>query len=141
MKMKPGALFIAISLMVTSAQAGVFKCQTAEGIKYSEIPCPSGSTTTTVRSISVADPQQPPVTSTTATGSGINDINAVPLPVPDKQRRGYEKFLSSPKPRAFLICTDRSVVSFTGQEQFIKKKIAEMAPGCRPYAIDDSVVW
>jgi curved DNA-binding protein CbpA len=79
---------------------------------------------------------------TMQTRSGdVNDINSVPLPNPTTQRRAYYDFLSKRNPRAFVICTDGSVLIFSGEMKFINQKITEMSGRCSPYAIDDAVVW
>lgn len=41
--MKQVFLFIALTLIAVSARADVFKCQTANGVVYSEQPCAKGA--------------------------------------------------------------------------------------------------
>lgn len=71
----------------------------------------------------------------------IYDINAVPLPAPATQRRAYAAFLALRGSRAFVICNDRRVISYSGNPSFISQKLASLPSGCSTYAIDNNVVW
>lgn len=135
-------LILLMAMTLTApAQAGVFKCQTPDGIKYSEQPCPAGSTSASIRPVSVADQPQSSSSPAPKSKASVSNITAVPLPAPDKQRGAYESFLTRPNPRAFVICSDGRVQSLFGDKAFIKSRLAKLDSGCRPYAIDDSVVW
>jgi hypothetical protein len=132
--MKHLTLFLFLVLTTSVAQANVFKCKTPEGIIYSEQPCPTGSTASSIRTSQAPTQQQ-------STQSGINNVNAVPLPVPEKQRGAYEAFLSRPNPKAFVICTDGRVMTLSGKSEFVDKQLSSLPAGCSPYAVNDSVVW
>jgi hypothetical protein len=145
-EMKQKILLTILLLLVPIAQAGVFKCKTPEGIIYSEKPCPTGSAAGSIQAIPSSGQQQDAGQQRTAyqqptSQSGINNVNAVPLPAPDKQRGAYESFLSKPNPRAFVICKDGRVMSFVGKGGFVDKQLAALPEGCAPYAINDAVVW
>ncbi len=125
-------LFAAMLLLSASAQADVFKCKTANGgIAYSEHPCAAGEAEGRIRS-----------SQGSGQGGALADVNAVPLPNPQKQRDIYQQFLATPSPRAFLICRNGGVSLIKGGETGVKREIARMASeGCAPYAINDDVVW
>jgi hypothetical protein len=127
-------LFIILMLTTSVTQASVFKCKTPAGIIYSERPCPANSTEISIRANSLPN-QEPSLL------SDINNVNAVPLPVPEKQRGAYLSFLTRHNPRAFVICTDGRVMSFNGNSKFIDQKLSSLPGGCAPYAINDAVVW
>ena len=133
-------LLMILALTASIAQAGVFKCQTPEGLVYSERPCPAGSTSSSIRTIQSADQQQSSQSSSSSQ-SGISNISAVPLPNPDKQRGAYEAFLAKPNPKAFVICSDGRVVTFAGKDGFVDQKLSELPAGCSVYARNDNVVW
>lgn len=88
-----------------------------------------------------ATPASLPDNSDTPGWADINDIDAVPLPLPAIQRGDYLSFLSEPKPRAFVICRDKRVLTVLGTRLFVKRQLASLPAGCRTYAIDDAVVW
>lgn len=149
--MKQIILFVTCILITGMAQAVVFKCKTSTGIIYSERPCPTGSAESNIRSIQPLDQQQTdepleplnqqPAIQQQTSQSGINNVNAVPLPVPGKQRQAYESFLSRPSPRAFIICNDGRVMTYSGNDSFVKQRLSSLPDGCAPYAINDDVVW
>ncbi len=71
----------------------------------------------------------------------INDIDLVPFPNPTTQRKSYVEFLSIKSSRAFLICSDNSVMVVQGNTGFVGQRLAQLRDRCTPYAIDDAVVW
>lgn len=124
-----------LALTASLAQAGIFKCKTTDGFAYSEHPCPSGSSSGTVRTIQATSQQQP-------SESGDSNIDAVPLPVPATQRSAYVAFLSKPNPKAFVICGDGRVMSIVGNsQQFVDQRLASLDAGCSPYSVNGNVVW
>lgn len=146
--MKQSILFVTLLLITGVVQADVFKCKTSAGITYSERPCPTGSTESSIRSIQTLDRlqtdeplNQQPAAQQPTSQSGINSVNAVPLPAPGTQRKAYESFLSRPNPRAFVICNDGRVMTYSGDESFVKQRLSALPEGCAPYAINDDVVW
>ena len=84
-------------------------------------------------------PQQPAVQETST--SDINDVSAVPIPVTEKQIGAYKSFLALSNPRAFVICSNGSVMTLKGNETFVQNKLATLPQGCAPYAVNDDVVW
>jgi hypothetical protein len=62
-------------------------------------------------------------------------------PITEKQRPAYEKHMSKPNPKAFVICDDKRVISLVGKGNFVQKQLASLDTGCSPYSIDDGVVW
>jgi len=79
-----------------------------------------------------------------ATGfAALDDVAAVPY-INDNGRRGYERFLTLPNPRSFVIAPDggwafssRDFDSLTSALETCRKKHQE----CAFYAVDDQVVW
>jgi hypothetical protein len=71
----------------------------------------------------------------------IYDIQAVPLPNPATQRNAYAAFLAVRGPRAFVICNDGRVMSYSGGAKFISQKLAMLPTSCSTYALDEHVVW
>ena len=69
------------------------------------------------------------------------NVEAVPLPARDIQRRSYETYLTQATPRAYVICRDGHVMSFSGGPIFIEEKLTTLPEGCAPYAVNDAVVW
>jgi curved DNA-binding protein CbpA len=69
----------------------------------------------------------------------INDVNAVPITAP--QRKAYLSFLSHSNPRSFVICNDGRAITTFGDIDAIKKRLAALPAECKPYAVNDSVVW
>ncbi len=128
--MKQIFLSIILALTASAAQAGIYKCQTSSGLVYSERPCPPGSTSQTIHTSSQQSSQ-----------SDSSNVDAVPLPAPDKQRGAYEAFLSRPNPKAFVICNDGRVISFVGKSDFVDQKLATLDAGCSPYSVNGNVVW
>jgi curved DNA-binding protein CbpA len=112
-----------------------------ESFKPPDVPPVSAPLTQQVESQTPISAVPLPQPAMQTKSSDVNDINSVPLPNPTNQRRAYYDFLSKKNPRAFLICTDNSVMIFNGNTNFINQKIAEMSNRCSPYAIDDAVVW
>jgi hypothetical protein len=139
--MKRLMTFAALSLLAGMAQAGVYKCQSSSGTFYSDDPCPAGSTEGTYKPAPVADGadvnQQGGEQQMSHGGNGIYNIDAVPLPNPATERQAYQSFLSSPSPRAFIICQDGRVMKLVGTQTFIDKHLATLPAGCTPYAVND----
>ena len=138
--MKQVALLLML-LLTTSTWAGVFKCTTPNGFVYSEKPCPDGATAGPIKVIPASgDPSSIVPTNGTPpkTNGGVG--KAYP-PITDKQHPAYDKHLSQPNPKAFIICDDKRVMSFVGKGNFVQKQLASLDAGCSPYSIDDNVVW
>jgi dienelactone hydrolase len=73
----------------------------------------------------------------------VGDVKAVPL-VDDQGRDGYRRFLHEAMPRVFLIADNGSFISTSGGEDPLGRAQAacrRYALHCRPYAVDDQVVW
>ena len=134
-------ILLAMLLLTTSTQAGVFKCKTPNGFTYSEKPCPEGATAGPLRVIPASgDPiSKAP---TTELPTKTDEVAGKPYPpITDKQRPAYEKHMSKPNPKAFVICNDKRVISLVGKGNFVQKQLASLEAGCTPYSIDDTVVW
>lgn len=71
----------------------------------------------------------------------VQNVDAVPLPARNTQRRSYEAYLTQATPRAYVICRDGRVMSFSGGSAFIEQKLTTLPDGCAPYAVNDAVVW
>jgi dienelactone hydrolase len=75
--------------------------------------------------------------------SAIADVNAVPF-LDEKGREQYRRYLNLEMPRVFVISPDgTAVVSQAGYDPLGRALAICKANGrvCRPYAIDDTVVW
>jgi hypothetical protein len=73
----------------------------------------------------------------------IDNVEAVPY-LNATGRKGYEFFLALPKPRAFVIAPDGGwAVSSKGFDPLTKalRICSRNHQNCRPYAVDDHVVW
>lgn len=70
-----------------------------------------------------------------------NNINVVPAMLAASQRHAYLFFLSQHGPRAFVICGDGKVLTFLGSEHFVARRLSVLPDGCRPYAVNNVVVW
>lgn len=71
----------------------------------------------------------------------LNDLKAVPIGADTKAE--YQRFLTLPKPRVFLI-SDRGVAVVSGGINPLKRGLdncLQRGVKCSPYAIDDQVVW
>jgi hypothetical protein len=75
--------------------------------------------------------------------AALNDVAALPY-LDENGRRGYERFLTLPKPRSFVIAPDggwalssRDFDSLASALETCQKK----HQGCQFYAVDDQVVW
>jgi hypothetical protein len=132
---------LAMLLLTTSTQAGVFKCKTPNGFNYSEKPCPDGASAGPVKVIPASgDPLNivPSNRTPPKTNGGVGKANP---PITDKQRPGYERHLSQANPKAFIICADGQVMSIVGKADFVQQKLDLLSAGCSPYSIDDAIVW
>ncbi|MDE2421112.1 MAG: prolyl oligopeptidase family serine peptidase [Gammaproteobacteria bacterium] len=72
----------------------------------------------------------------------LNDVNAVPIS--PTLRPQYQKFLTAPLPRAFLILNDGGISMTTGGVNPLAKALESCKNAhieCTPYAIDQTVVW
>lgn len=135
------AILLAMLLLTTATQAGVFKCKTANGLAYSEKPCPDG---TAAGPVSVIPASGDPIDRIPANGSPPKTKGGVGKaypPITDKQHPAYDNHLSKPNPKAFIICSDGRAMSFFGQSDFVLKQLAKLPAGCSPYSIDDAIVW
>jgi dienelactone hydrolase len=85
-----------------------------------------------------------PVARPRATGfAAIGDVAAVPW-VNEKGRDAYRKFLARPLPRAFVIGTGGEFMSITEGADPLTHAMticANYRLECRPYAVDNDVVW
>ena len=75
--------------------------------------------------------------------AALTDVEAVPY-IPATARAGYMKFLSSRKPRAFVISPDGAWFAAsrgTDPVEAATDACDKQHPACRPYAVDDDVVW
>ena len=73
----------------------------------------------------------------------IDDVNAVPW-VNDAGRATYRTYLTRPMPRAFLVANTGAVVATITGFDPLGRGLADCARAhlvCRPYAVDDDVVW
>lgn len=62
----------------------------------------------------------------------------------DKGRTLYSRFLAAPRPRAFVIAPNGSATLTAGVYDTLGKALQQCARGsplCKPYAVDDDVVW
>jgi dienelactone hydrolase len=75
--------------------------------------------------------------------AAINDVDAVPY-MTDAGRDLYRRYLSKPRPKAFLIAPGGSLRSSYGGFDPVSDGLATCRSNraaCRVYAIDDQVVW
>ncbi len=76
--------------------------------------------------------------------AAVDDIAAVPY-LNDQGRDGYRKFLTLKHPRAFVLAANGWSISAGGEGRTaLDNALASCAktnPDCRPYALDDEVVW
>ncbi len=73
----------------------------------------------------------------------LQDVRAVPL-LNDDGRTLYQKFLGAPRPRAFVISPNGSAGQFSGGYDPLGRALlacGRSGGGCRPYAVNDDVVW
>jgi dienelactone hydrolase len=73
----------------------------------------------------------------------LTDVAAVPLANNDA-RALYQRFLTAPYPRAFVITPNGSVLEAHGGYDPAGRALrdcATISPGCRLYAVNDEVVW
>ena len=81
----------------------------------------------------------PPAT----TFAKLDDVAAVPF-VNAGGKAGYQRFLTLPKPRAFVIASDGAWFLSSHDFDSLKKAMSNCEakhPKCQPYAVDDAVVW
>jgi len=73
----------------------------------------------------------------------LEDVEAVPY-LSAASRQGYQSFLALPKPRAFVIAPD-GAWAFSSKDFDVLasalRSCEEKHKGCKPYAVDDQVVW
>ncbi|WP_273820384.1 MULTISPECIES: alpha/beta hydrolase family protein [Pseudomonas] len=75
--------------------------------------------------------------------AALEDAGAVPY-INDQSRKVYQQFLTRALPRVFLIAGDGSTVSTNGGFDPLGRGLAEcrkVGRHCRPYAVDNEVVW
>jgi hypothetical protein len=139
------AFFTVTMLASGAALANVYKCQTPDGFKYTDKPCPAGSALDTLEAAPASVRPQPQAAQSKEPAqksqAGVNDMNVVPLPFPQSQRRIYQDFLARPSPRAFGICKDSGTITIVGKADFVKKQMSDIRYGCRLYVVNDEVVW
>jgi len=77
--------------------------------------------------------------------ASIQDASKVPLIDAKARQDGYQRFLRGNIPRAFVIAPNGGWASFYGDEEALEKALARCEQGgkrkCKPYAVDDAVVW
>ena len=81
----------------------------------------------------------PPATNFAA----LDDVNAVPY-LNDKGRQNYQAFLKKKNPRAFAITPNGAAVSTQGGYDPLARALnicKNHGMDCRPYAVNDQVVW
>ena len=138
-------VFLTVMLLSSGAAlANVYKCQTPDGIRYTESPCSTDS------SLNTLEPPPAPVRprpeaaqskeSEQKSQAAVIDVNAMPQPLPQRQRSNYQEFLTRPSPRAFAICKN-GTITIVGKADFVKKQMSDIQYGCRLYAVNDEVVW
>lgn len=138
-----------LMMLASGAQADIYKCQTPNGLKYEDKPCPEGSALGSLEAHPApARPQPQAAQSKTPAQkpqANVNDVNAVPLLFPQNQQRVYQEFLARPSPRAFGICKDGGTITIVGNADFVKREMNDVEHGvkygCRIYAVNDEVVW
>jgi dienelactone hydrolase len=75
--------------------------------------------------------------------AALEDTNAVPY-INEQGRQTYQQFLAKPLPRAFLIAGDGTSVATQGGLDPLGRGLADCKKAgrnCRPYAVDNTVVW
>ncbi len=75
--------------------------------------------------------------------AALGDVNAVPY-INDQGRQTYQQFLTKRPPRAFLIAGDGTAVATQGGLDPLGRGLADckkVGRNCRPYAVDNEVVW
>ncbi len=76
----------------------------------------------------------------------LKDVAAVPY-LNERGRAAYQEFLAHPGPRAFVTCTDGTSGTAYGETEYamqdaLSKLLAQnKSHGCKPYAVNSSVVW
>lgn len=160
-------VYLTVLLLASgTALANVYKCQTPDGIRYTESPCIAGSALNTFepppapvrpqplaprtvpRYFLVVPPASVRPQAETAQSkesvpksqAAVIDVNAMPQPLPQRQRNIYQEFLARPSPRAFAICKN-GTITIVGMADFVKKQMSDIQYGCRLYAVNDEVVW
>lgn len=85
-------------------------------------------------------PVPPPAPTHYAT---LEDVGAVPY-LNDRSRKSYQQFLTRLPPRVFLIAGDGTTLATNGGFDPLGRGLAEcrkIGRNCRPYAVDNDVVW
>jgi len=75
--------------------------------------------------------------------AAVDDVTAVPF-LDDNGRKGYRVFLTKEMPRVCVISPDGTVVESDGGYDPLARALGlcqKNGRACRPYAIDDAVVW
>ena len=89
-------------------------------------------------------PEYLPAPFPAATGyAAIDDVYAVPW-LSDRGRELYRRFLTEPKPRAFVLSPGGAASSSSGGFDPLGHALnscRKQSKNCRPYAVDDQVVW
>lgn len=151
--MKP-TLILLMLLATTSALAANYKWVDARGsVHYTDQPPPSGVSATAIPTTSqegnavlVEKKTEPKAAKKTEAQKKLEDVALVPY-VDKYGRDTYRNFLQKPLPRAFVLCEDGTAMIFTGPNdtnlaQQTEKFIADNKNRvCKPYAINEEVVW
>lgn len=72
-----------------------------------------------------------------------DDASAIPY-IDGKGRAGYEAFLKLPRPKAFVIAPNGAWMLASGERDAVgvaMERCSRGQSGCKPYAVDGSVVW
>ncbi|WP_017907130.1 hypothetical protein [Pseudomonas asplenii] len=75
--------------------------------------------------------------------AAVENVDAVPY-LNDRSRKSYQQFLTRTPPRVLLIAGDGSTISTDGGFDPLGRGLAEcrkVGRICRPYAVDNDVVW
>jgi len=130
-------LLFSLMLAGTGAFAAPVKWVDANGnVQYGE-RAPRGVTSSTVRVQPQGEGKEDP---------RLKDVAAVPY-LNERGRAGYQEFLEHAGPRAFVTCTDGTWGTAYGEEEYAMqdalRKLLDKSQshGCKPYAINNSVVW
>ncbi len=143
------SLLLLALLTAANAFAANYKWTDAQGnVHYSDKPPPEGVTVKTLPTTSAeggtSEGRQGGPTE--GSPSPLEDAHAVPY-LRDGGRQVYRDFLKHPAPRAFALCPDGSFATLYAEtEDGLKRSLqrykeTHQGTGCRPYAINNSVVW
>ncbi len=146
-------LFLLMLCASASALATNYKWTDAHGeVHYSDTPPPKGTDVKTLPSTSpeggIVKEEKPGVAldEKSEANTQLMDANAVPY-LKDEGRTAYRDFIKHSGFRAFLVCPDASFSAMFAATQValnaqMQKYLADRgAQGCRPYVINNHIVW